>query len=266
MTVSQRQKALAIASLTARLKEIWAKQGIDPDGEQARNLVDYNITSAAHRAHELAKFCELAFGLAMNGRDVIDLGCGFGMIGTTLVLDHAARSLQLVDHNQEFLDAAAAMVAESGLTQVEIVRSSLDDFDMPEESSDVILMIDLFHVRSFDHAAVLSCCRRALRRGGVMLVRTTNRVTAIDQATMVEGPNLLAPRWADPFVRWRSGGTLTYDDRAAWAPADVAMSLERAGFADPRIMMTGGYQLAERFSHRSAVFSPFCYLGAQRPL
>lgn len=265
MTVSQRQKTLAIASLTTRLKQIWAKQGGDPDGDQARNLIDYNITSAAHRAHELAKFCELAFDLAMSGSDVIDLGCGFGMIGTTLVLDHDARSLRLVDHNEEFLDSAAAMVAEAGLLQVEIVRSTLDDFDIPQESTDVILMIDLFHVRSFDHAAVLSRCQQALRRGGVMLVRTTNRVTAIDQATMVEGPNMLAARWADPFVRWRSGGTLTYDDRAAWAPADVVASLERAGFANLRIMMTGGYELAERFSHRSAAFLPFCYLGAQRP-
>ncbi len=263
--VSQKQKALAIASLTTRLKEIWAKQGGDPDGGQARNLVDYNITSAARRAHELAKFCELAFGLAMRGRDVIDLGCGFGMIGTTLVLDHAARSLQLVDHNPEFLDAAAAMVAESGLAQVKIVRSSLDDFDIPEESAHVILMIDLFHVRSFDHPAVLSRCRKALRRGGVMLVRTTNRVTAIDQATMVEGPNMLPPRWADPFVRWRSGGSLSYDDRAARAPGDVVNSLDQAGFTNMRILMTGGYQVAERLSHRSAAFASFCYLGAQRP-
>jgi 2-polyprenyl-3-methyl-5-hydroxy-6-metoxy-1,4-benzoquinol methylase len=263
--VSPRQKALAIASLTARLKQIWAKQGGDPEGDQARNLIDYNITTAAHRANELAKFCELAFGLAMSGRDVIDLGCGFGMIGTTLVLDHAARSLQLIDHNPEFLDAAAAMVAEAGLAQVKVIRSSLDDFDIPEEAADVILMIDLFHVRSFDHPVVLSRCRQALRRGGVMLVRTTNRVTAIDQATMVEGPNMLAARWADPFVRWRSGGTLTYDDRAARVPADVATSLEGAGFANLRILMTDGYHLAERFSHRSAVFSPFCYLGAQRP-
>ena len=265
MTVSQSQKALAIASLTGRLKEIWAKQGIDPDGDQGRNLVHYNLTSAAHRAHELAKFFELAFGLAINGRDVIDLGCGFGVIGTTLVLDHAAASLRLVDHNREFLDAAAAMAAEAGLDQVETVRSSLDDFDMPQESADVILMIDLFHVRSFDHPTVLSRCRQALRPGGAMLVRTTNRVTAIDQATTVDGPNMLAARWADRFVRWRSVGSLTYGDRAAWAPGDVAASLEAAGFANLRIMMTGGYELAERFSHRSAAFSPFCYIGAQRP-
>ncbi len=263
--VPQSQKPLAIASLTARLKAIWAKHGADPDGSQALNGIDYNITSAARRAHELAKFCELAFGLAMNGRDVIDLGCGFGMIGTTLVLDHGAGSLQLVDHNREYLDAAASMVADAGLTQVKVVHSSLDDYQFPEKSADVILLIDLFHVRSFDHAVVLSRCRRALRRGGVLLVRTTNRVTATDQSTIVEGANMLAPGWADRFVRWRSGGTLTYEDRAARAPADVAMSLARAGFANLRVMMTGGYQLTERSSHRSAAFSPFCYLGAQRP-
>jgi hypothetical protein len=68
----------------------------------------------------------------------------------------------------------------------------------------------------------------------------------------------------DPIVRWHSSGTLTYDDRAARAPADVATALERAGFANLRVMMTGGYQLAERFSYRSAPFCPFCYFGAQR--
>lgn len=265
MTVSQRQKALAISSLTARLKQIWAGWGIDPDGDQARHAIDYNITSAADRAHELAKFYEMAFGLAINDRDVIDLGCGFGMIGTTLVLDHAAKSLLLVDHNVQFLEAAAAMAADAGLTGVNIACSSLDDFDMPEESADVILMIDLFHLRSFDHAVVLSRCRRALRRGGAMLLRTTNRVSAIDQSTMVEGANMLATRWADPFVRWRTAGSVTSDYRAARGPADVAQALAAAGFDSIRMMMTHGFLLAESVSHRGAPFCPFCYLSGRRP-
>jgi hypothetical protein len=180
------------------------------------------------------------------------------------VLDHAARSLRLVDQDKEYIAAAAAMATDAGLAGVTVTCCSLDDYEIPEESADVILLIDLFHLRRFDHAAVLARCRRALRRGGVMLGRTTNRVTAMDQATMVEATGMLAPGWADRFVRWRTAGRVTCDDRMARAPADVAQALACAGFANLRLIMRQGCRLDEPISHRAAPFAPFFYFGAQR--
>jgi malonyl-CoA O-methyltransferase len=105
-----------------------------------------------------------ASGLPIQGRDVLELGCGTGK-NTEWLADHA-RSLTAMDFSDGMIALAQARVADVPMP-VSFVRHDVrEPWPIPSESVDVVVgNLVLEHVR--DVAAVFREAARALRSGGV---------------------------------------------------------------------------------------------------
>lgn len=108
-------------------------------------------------------------GSALNGKDVLDLGCGTGLIGAWAARRGA--TVTLVDGDLPSVRSAQATLAASGLSGVAI-HSDVDAALDPEATFDVILTNPPFHV---GRGVVLDVARefiaaagRRLRPGGTL--------------------------------------------------------------------------------------------------
>ena len=96
----------------------------------------------------------------------------------------------------------------------------------------VISLGTLEHCRDAD--LVVAEARRVLQPGGVLRVRTVNRYSLLGEPHVrVWGVGLVPRRWADAYVRWRSGQR--YQHHRPMSPREVGRGFRRAGFADVRI-------------------------------
>ncbi|HET9078292.1 MAG TPA: class I SAM-dependent methyltransferase [Acidimicrobiales bacterium] len=105
----------------------------------------------------------------VDGRDVVDLGCGSGQL--TLRLAERARSVVAVDFSAEMLDLLRERAEASGLDNVEGVRSSLQALDLPARSVDVVVTnYALHHLRHPEKAALVRRMVTWLRPGGLLVI------------------------------------------------------------------------------------------------
>jgi SAM-dependent methyltransferase len=85
-----------------------------------------------------------------------------------------------------------------------------------------------------DARAVVAEGRRVLRPGGSICVRTVNRFTVLDEPHVgVWGVGFLPRRWADAYVRWRSGQR--YLHHRPLSSLELSRALRRAGFDGVRV-------------------------------
>src|SRR4029079_10825215 len=90
----------------------------------------------------------------------------------------------------------------------------------------------LEHCRDADRVAADS--RRVLRRGGLLRVRTVNRYSLLPEPHVgVWGVGLVPRRWADRYVRWRSGQR--YQHHRPLSSHELARSFRRARFSDVKV-------------------------------
>jgi SAM-dependent methyltransferase len=102
----------------------------------------------------------------VEGRDVLDAGCGVGY-GTRLLADHGPARLVGVDISAEALAHAPAEVAE-------LVEADLRELPFEPDSFDVAVCFEVIeHVQ--DHERVLDELRRVVRPGGTLLISSPNR-------------------------------------------------------------------------------------------
>lgn len=84
-----------------------------------------------------------------------------------------------------------------------------------------------------DGAAVLAETARVLVRGGTACLRTVNRYSLLREPHVgVWGVGFVPRRWADAYVRWRSGQR--YLHHRPLSRRELRRALGRAGFADAR--------------------------------
>ena len=96
----------------------------------------------------------------------------------------------------------------------------------------VVSVGTLEHCRDAD--AVVAEGRRVLQPAGVFRARTVNRFTLLPEPHVdVWGVGLVPRRWADPYVRWRSGRR--YLHHRPLSGRELRRGLRRAGFADVRV-------------------------------
>ena len=96
----------------------------------------------------------------------------------------------------------------------------------------VVSLGTLEHCRRAE--TVLSESARVLRDGGAVNMRTTNRYSLLPEPHVhVWGVGFLPRRWADAYVRWRSGQR--YLHHRPLSRGELAVALRRAGFTQIRV-------------------------------
>ena len=97
---------------------------------------------------------------------VIDLGCGEGKLLTALA-PHVDRGLG-IDVSPHMADAARKRLAESGISNVEVVCQDFRDLDVGENVADAVVSIAaLHHVPDEDKQAIFAKIHTTLRPGGL---------------------------------------------------------------------------------------------------
>lgn len=132
--------------------------------------------------------------------DIIDLGCGYGILANMLGILSAKRRIMGVD-----LDAAKIKVADRGIGNVSFRRADIRKDIIPEVDCIVVVHV-LHHLPSFkEQNEVLRACAVHLRPGGLLVI------TEVDDR----------PRWkyalswiADHILYPRD--TITFRPQAGW--------------------------------------------------
>lgn len=107
----------------------------------------------------------------LAGKDVVDIGCGWGGKAICYAEQTGLRSIEGFDL-PEFFDPAVpqAVAAERGLTNCRFGVGTAEDIPFPDESFDVAIIDDVLeHVRS--PARAMAECHRVLRPGGLAIVK-----------------------------------------------------------------------------------------------
>ncbi len=101
-----------------------------------------------------------------DGLDVADIGAGSGYF--TLPIARAiapSGKIYAVDIQQEMLDFLVARAHSGNVSNIVAILGSVDDISLPNESVDLVLLVDAYH--EFDHPWEMArSIRRALRVGG----------------------------------------------------------------------------------------------------
>ena len=101
---------------------------------------------------------------------VVDLGCGTGRFSEMLATELGARVIGL-DPSEKMIDQARRKPAAS---PVVFGRASAHELPLPEGCVDLVFMSQIYHHLP-DPAAVARECRRVLRAGGYVCIRTGTR-------------------------------------------------------------------------------------------
>ena len=109
---------------------------------------------------------------ALDGRRVLDVGCGGGIL--TEALARRGASVLGLDAGEAVIHIARQHAQESGL-EINYIVGSLEEFTTENTNGfDVITCMELLeHVP--DPQAMLRCCARLLRPGGHLFLATINR-------------------------------------------------------------------------------------------
>lgn len=160
----------------------------------------------------------------------LDIGCGTGGLvdagarrGLTIVgVDIALRWLVVAARREGLAGRSALLVCANG----EHLPFATSAFTR------VLSLGTLEHCR--DAERLVSDARRVLRRGGLMRVKTVNRYSLTREPHVgVWGVGIVPRRWADRYVRWRSGRR--YLHHRPLSPRELVHGLRRAGFTDVRV-------------------------------
>jgi ubiquinone/menaquinone biosynthesis C-methylase UbiE len=100
----------------------------------------------------------------------IDLGCGTGRFSEMLAAEFGARVIGL-DPSEKMIDQARRKPAAS---PVVFGRASAHELPLPDGCVDLVFMSQIYHHLP-DPAAVARECRRVLRVGGYVCIRTGTR-------------------------------------------------------------------------------------------
>jgi SAM-dependent methyltransferase len=103
------------------------------------------------------------------GSDVLEAGCGEGY-GADLIAD-VARHVIGLDY-----DESAVAHVKARYPRVEMLHGNLASLPLPDGAVDVVVNFQVIE-HLWDQAQFVAECRRVLRRGGVLLMSTPNRIT-----------------------------------------------------------------------------------------
>ena len=100
----------------------------------------------------------------LNGKTVLDLGCGYGW-HCKYAADHGAAAVLGIDQSSLMIEEAHSRNADS---RIEYRICGIRDFDYPAETYDLVVSNLVLHYIE-DLQAVYSCVHKTLKPGGVFL-------------------------------------------------------------------------------------------------
>jgi 2-polyprenyl-3-methyl-5-hydroxy-6-metoxy-1,4-benzoquinol methylase len=218
----------------------------------ALRTLDTNSTLAESRAEMLEQVLKASGLQGVRGRQLLDLGCGFG----SLALVFAARgaSVTALDPNAPRQDVGRE-VADQFQLPVAWVTGSMDAMELDSRRFDIAVMNNsLCYVvdRTARHQA-LQRTWDALRPGGSLVIRDPKRYRLCDQFTRLPLVGMLPPSASRVVLRIL--GTDRSDVRLV-SRRTVRQELRRAGFVDIRAVRAGGrggiIGALERYQHLTA--------------
>lgn len=164
---------------------------------------------------------------AASNRPWLDLGCGTADLAAAAAsrgrrvvgVDIALRWLVVALRRREMEDH-----------RVRLVCACAEALPFPDASFDGALSLGLLaHVS--DPGAVAFEARRVLAPGAPVALRTVNRFTLLPEPHVgVWGVGFVPRRWADAYVRWRSGHR--YEHHRPLSPRELGRVMRAAGFED----------------------------------
>ncbi len=117
------------------------------------------------------------------GRTVLDIACGVGF-GSRLLAEAGARRVDGVDISPQVIDYARA---HYGSERAVFTVGDIASFSAPEPYDVVVCFETIEHVT--DHLAALRNLARLVRKGGVLLLSTPNRlITSPHARSMADAP------------------------------------------------------------------------------
>ncbi|MEP6690224.1 MAG: class I SAM-dependent methyltransferase [Gemmatimonadaceae bacterium] len=160
-----------------------------------------------------------------GGAPWLDVGCGTG----ALVAAGAERGVGIVG-----VDIALRWLVVArrrpGLAASALVCANGEHLPFAEASFARVVSVGTIE-HCVDAAGVLRDARRVMQQGGVLHVKTTSRYTMLPEPhVQLWGVGLLPRRWADRYVRWRTGQR--YMHHRPLSPRELARDMRRAGFRD----------------------------------
>jgi ubiquinone/menaquinone biosynthesis C-methylase UbiE len=158
----------------------------------------------------------------------LDLGCGTADLACAAPPGVCITGLDVAFR---WLLIARRRLAQCGRS-AELVCGNAEALPFSDASFDrVIALGTLEHCA--DPGRVLGEARRVLRSGGTLRLRTVNRYSALPEPHVgVWGVGYLPRRWADPYVRWRTGHRYLH---RLLGPGELGRRLRDAGFRTVRV-------------------------------
>jgi SAM-dependent methyltransferase len=224
-------------------------------GGGALRTLDTNSTLAEGRAATLEHALSHVSVRTVRDRDVVDLGCGFGALA--LVFASRGARVTALDPNEPRLRVGERVGGEYQLG-VSWLVGGMDATDFGQERFDVAVMNNSFCylVPHEQRRNALEHTLRALRPGGVLVMREPKRLRLRDQFTRIPLLGLLPPEAAQRLTR-----TLNINrSHVRMLTGHAARrELRQAGFVEVEIAPTTG----KRFF--PTALSGYHHLVARRP-
>ncbi|GGA78270.1 cyclopropane-fatty-acyl-phospholipid synthase [Arenimonas soli] len=104
-----------------------------------------------------------------DGQRILELGCGWGSLTLWMAARYPKARITGVSNSNSQREHILAQAAARGLDNVEILTRDVVQLDLPEESYDRVVSIEMFeHMRNYRH--LLANIARWLRPGGKLFV------------------------------------------------------------------------------------------------
>lgn len=198
------------------------------------------------RDHLIGHFGRKADLTPFDGLDLLDIGCGGGLI--TEPMARLGANVTGIDASPQNIDVATAHAAQSGLV-IDYRCDSAEALAEQGRQFDVVLALEIIeHVA--DRALFVASCAALVKPGGVLILSTLNRTIKSLALGIVA---------AEYILRWVPRGT--HDWRKFVRPHELAADLRMNGLVlrdlagldfDPK---TAGWRLAPRPSVNYLMFA-----------
>jgi ubiquinone/menaquinone biosynthesis C-methylase UbiE len=105
-----------------------------------------------------------------DGEVVADIGCGSGFISRRIAKRIGSGTVYGVDIQEEMLDLLAKRMAMFRITNVKPILGTTTDPNLPPESCDTMIMVDVYHEFDKPYEMIRSMIKELKRGGRIVFV------------------------------------------------------------------------------------------------